>query len=525
VKSLKAPYLADHQEEAGHSGQKTLYIISAMTELVLTCSAPGCDVGEGAPFKTPKMASSDALVLLKMHRDDCHPPAAAQAGQAREVRPQAEHVKRPTLTLSGQSIDQKEYDHFHYLYEQYKERLRKIGDSPAKLLECLAPDVSKMLYSSLGAELKNLNELSIFGNIVACCVTKQTVQARTTELHRIRQEPGQPVQSFLANLKSKARQCEMKLTCTNQTWRAELDYREPVILGLFINGVSDTELQQDLLAEQNMTLDKAVPQAVARETAKRSQGVLDTNQQVVNSISMYKKGLNKVVVPPDCCGCCGNKQHSDRKDCPAKDNMCSCGIKGHFRKYCYRDGKKRNAQSIGGKKTTKEETETKENPSLGIGESCFNLSESCFSLQAEGETSRGSGMSPGSLLSPPTMATINLPEDVILASLQYSEGNDRWVNRAKDESSNKLHFLIKPMVEQWDKLHNDPSCTPTKSKMKKTQSAGIADTGASVLCSGTNLMRQLGLEEKNLCKTTRSGCWTTTSPPRSAPASTKYYQG
>jgi hypothetical protein len=38
--------------------------------------------------------------------------------------------------------------------------------------------------------------------------------------------------------------------------------------------------------------------------------------------------------------------------------------------------------------------------------------------------------------------------------------------------------------------------------MKKTQSAGIADTGASVKCSGTNLMRQLGLEEKNLCKTT-----------------------
>ena len=100
------------------------------------------------------------------------------------------------------------------------------------------------------------------------------------------------------------------------------------------------------------------------------------------------------------------------------------------------------------------------------------------------------------------MPTIDLPEDVILASLHYSAGNDKWVNRAKDESSNKLHVLIKPMLEQWEKLHDDPRCTPTKSKMKKTQAAGIADTGASVLCSGTNLMRQLGLEERNLCKTT-----------------------
>jgi hypothetical protein len=192
-----------------------------------------------------------------------------------------------------------------------------------------------MLYSSLGAEIKTLTEQGIFENIIASCVTKQTVQAMTTELHRIRQEPGQPVQSFLANLQSKARQCNMRLTCTNPTCQTELNYSEPVILGLFINGVNDMELQQDLLAEQNLALHKAVTQAVARETAKRSQGILDTSQQVVTGISAYKKGLNKVVVPPDCCGNCGNKRHSDRKDCPAKDNVCSCGIKGHLRKYCY----------------------------------------------------------------------------------------------------------------------------------------------------------------------------------------------
>jgi hypothetical protein len=76
---------------------------------------------------------------------------------------------------------------------------------------------------------------------------------------------------------------------------------------LFINRVNNMELQQDLLADQNMTLNKAVTQAVARKTAKRSQGILD-----------------KVVVPPDCCARCGNKHQRDwRKDCPAKDFVCS----------------------------------------------------------------------------------------------------------------------------------------------------------------------------------------------------------
>ena len=66
-----------------------------------------------------------------------------------------------------------------------------------------------------------------------------------------------------------------------------------------------------------------------------------------------------------------------RKECPAKDFVCSCGIKGHFRKYCYRDGKKRNPQSVGGgngKKTTKkEEADSKEETSHSIGEDCFSL--------------------------------------------------------------------------------------------------------------------------------------------------------
>jgi hypothetical protein len=105
--------------------------------------------------------------------------------------------------------------------------------------------------------------------------------------------------------------------------------------------------------------------------------------------------------------------------------MCSCGITGHFRKYCYRDGKKRNPRSGGGKKTTKEET------SHDKSESCFSLSESCFSLQAKVETDRGRGLSTGPLKSPPTMPTIDQPKEVIFASFQYSEGNDRWVTKGQ----------------------------------------------------------------------------------------------
>ena len=63
---MEAPELADHQVGAGHSGQNT-YITFIMATLVLTCSDPGCNQGEGDPFKTPEMASGNAVVVLQMH--------------------------------------------------------------------------------------------------------------------------------------------------------------------------------------------------------------------------------------------------------------------------------------------------------------------------------------------------------------------------------------------------------------------------------------------------------------------------
>ena len=49
---------------------------------------------------------------------------------------------------------------------------------------------------------------------------------------------------------------------------------------------------------------------------------------------------------------------------------------------------------------------------------------------------------------PRNLPVINQPEEVVLARLQYSHGNDKWVNRASDENSNQLHILIKPMLDQ-----------------------------------------------------------------------------
>ena len=230
-----------------------------MATVELKCPVPGCDMGEGVPYKTEKVEKDMAWGLMQMHSTAAHPTTAQQSGTAREGRPQAERVKRPILTLTGQSISQEDYDHFLYQFGLYKERLGPGHDSATLLRECLAEDVSKMLYSCHGVKLTKFTEQQLSLNIIASCVTKQTDQARTTELHRIKQDPGQPVQSFLATLKSKSRQCNMRMLCSRPTCEQVNDYSERVVLSLFIGGISDMELQQDLLAEQDITLSKLSP--------------------------------------------------------------------------------------------------------------------------------------------------------------------------------------------------------------------------------------------------------------------------
>ena len=131
----------------------------------------------------------------------------------------------------------------------------------------------------------------------------------------------------------------MKLVCSISTCQQMNDFSEPVIKSLFIAGLNDMELQQDLLAEQNLTLEKSFQMAVARKTAKSSKVILDGKQQVVAVMSTYKKGLKMSKVPTDCCNNCGQKKHSDNRDCPAQENQCSCGRTGHFRNICMYDGK------------------------------------------------------------------------------------------------------------------------------------------------------------------------------------------
>jgi hypothetical protein len=178
----------------------------------------------------------------------------------------------------------------------------------------------------------------MLANIKQLVVRARNPLDSTVELLRLRQSHEQPIQNFLAEVRSTARLCNFKVrcTCTN-----EVDYTDQMVLHQLLVGLSDGEVQEDLLALEDLTLAKAEKFVMDREAAKRSQGSLNPGLAARVS-STYKKSKTAPTKPETCRNCGGPSHPGSYEDwktnCPAYDNTCTCGKKNHFAKVCRRKG-------------------------------------------------------------------------------------------------------------------------------------------------------------------------------------------
>lgn len=142
--------------------------------------------------------------------------------------------------------------------------------------------------------------------------------------------------------------------------------REDLVRDIFTCGLSQKmgNIRERLLAEGNITLEKAVSIAKAIAIAKENALKLEDTQDdepFVNMIrrksSTYNKQQNTI------CTRCG-QTHKNR--CPAEGAKChNCGKSGHFAKMCF--VKKRFVKNINVKKDGEDEDDDEEEEDLFIG--------------------------------------------------------------------------------------------------------------------------------------------------------------
>ena len=160
------------------------------------------------------------------------------------------------------------------------------------------------------------------------------------KFYKRNQEVGENIAQYVAGLKSLARTCEFQTNLKEQ------------LRDRFVVGLRDEATQRTLLTEKDLTFDKAVELATAREAAAKDSKEMGRPLNINYSNYSKSKFNPKEKMKPNhnkskptkslpkspCNGCGGNHWKSD---CPYKDAECfGCGMKGHLKSKCLKKGTK-----------------------------------------------------------------------------------------------------------------------------------------------------------------------------------------
>ena len=140
--------------------------------------------------------------------------------------------------------------------------------------------------------------------------------------------PDESISNFVAGLKACAHTCDFG------------DKLKEQLRDRLVCGINNEATQRALLTEQNLTFEKAVEIATAREEAAKDVMAMGRQPLGVNKVdkpfsknkhSMPKSGDS---FPSKPCSGCGGKHWKSK--CPFKDSVChKCGKKGHLKKVCF----------------------------------------------------------------------------------------------------------------------------------------------------------------------------------------------
>ena len=244
---------------------------------------------------------------------------------AQERKPQ---TKLPHLEVSADgTVTEAALGIFKQQLTSYKQHSGITSDDPDTVLQSLPPAAYSLLFARLGDDLIAQTEERLIASIQASMVRPENKLVHVIKLQRMKQDSGQTIAHFSANIRAAARQCQFRMSCK---CTKRVSYEEHMVLYQLLSGLEDAEVQADLLAKTNLTLEKY---AMNREMARRSQiNVHEEHGKVGRLRSSYKKQKSAVtgVTPAaELCRHCGEHAHQNRRlECKAYIHICSCGQRG-----------------------------------------------------------------------------------------------------------------------------------------------------------------------------------------------------
>ena len=294
---------------------------------IYKCPVPNCE------YVTDDVSDELAIVMFKLHGDGAH-------SQQHNKPAKAEAVKRPTVCIGGTS---EEWQYFLTRWSDYKIATNISGvDLIIQLLECCEDSLRKDLTRAAGGTLTGHTEEAVLNKIKVHAVRRENIMVARLELHNMHQDVDEDIQSFSARIKGQADVCRFILDCPS--CNAEVSYTKEIMKDIIIKGISDNEIQLNILSNSNqhLTLEDIVRLIEDKEAGKRSASKIMTVQNACSSKSLYKKSQKARVTGEVSCGYCGKAGHGKNAPVGVRKTQCQafgkkclhCGLSNHFASVC-----------------------------------------------------------------------------------------------------------------------------------------------------------------------------------------------
>jgi hypothetical protein len=153
------------------------------------------------------------------------------------------------------------------------------------------------------------------------CTPQKNEMFERFKLENIKQKDGQTIDQFVTELKTAAKSCKYG------------EVMESIIRDRLVFGLMDLKLQEKLLGDQDLNLQRAIERARASEETKMKTKMLQQDKKFCDEVRSVKKPGSKNEDEKFVCKKCGYKHKWGR--CPAFGKECAlCGEKNHFAAGC-----------------------------------------------------------------------------------------------------------------------------------------------------------------------------------------------
>ena len=240
--------------------------------VIADCPREGCD------WRSLDLDAGLVGIYLTDHLATVHPHLAP---------PKAPKLPQPKVRAR---IQEDLWESFQKEWERYKAASNITENANVFLLNCCESDLKENVLRET-PDIITKTEAVVLETIKKHAVLTIATSVLATELFSMKQDHSEPVRSFAARQKGKARSCKLSQKCTNCD--ATVDFSDRVVKTVMLNGLCNEDVRKEVLGDSGLdekSLEDTIKLVEAKEAALRSTGGANDDQSSgVTGYSKYKK--------------------------------------------------------------------------------------------------------------------------------------------------------------------------------------------------------------------------------------------